>query len=216
MSQASALRHPLPTPRSGARGRASTTRGGPVGLRVVPAVIGRTGTATFAVICVAVLTIALLTLLMLNAQLAQGAFALHDLQVRSGTLEDERHELTRALDAERNPSALARAALGMGMVPAKSMAFVRLSDGAILGVAEPAKGDRPLQVVTSPRIPPPAPVVVSVDPAAPAAPGATAPATPAPTPGAPAVGQPVPDDPAAATDPEVPVAPTAPVTPAAG
>ena len=55
------------------------------------------------------------------------------------------------------------------MVPAKSMAFVRLSDGSIIGVAQPAKDDQRLNVVTTPVAPPPAPA---------------APATPAPDPAA--------------------------------
>ena len=140
----------------------------------------------------ALLTLGLLTLLMLNAQLAQGSFTLHDLQTTSGTLSDQEHELTRALDAERNPGALARRALGMGMVPATSMAFIRLDDGTILGVAEPAVA-KTLNVVSIPK-PPSTPSVAAPTPVVPSAPAATA------TPG--------PAD-AAAADPESPgAAPT--------
>lgn len=198
MSQASALRQG-----SGTVTRAPARASGVARLRVVPAAIERTGTGKFATICMVVLAVGLLTLLMLNTQLAQGAFTLHDLQVSSGTLTDQEHELTRALDAERNPAALAKRAIELGMVPATSMAFIRLEDGVILGTAEPA-ADKPLVIVTSPRAhanpPPPAVVVspapvtaVASDPEVPdtavvapgVAPTAPAAAVPAPAPAAP-------------------------------
>jgi hypothetical protein len=132
----------------------------------VPAAIEQTGTGKFAAICMVLLTVGLLTLLFLNTQLAQGSFTLHDLQVASGTLTDQEHELTRALDAERNPGALAKRALDMGMVPATSMAFIRLEDGAILGVAEPA-APKTLTVVSTPKAhaSEPAPVISTPAPA---------------------------------------------------
>lgn len=198
MSQASALRQG-----TGTVTRAPARASGVARLRVVPAAIERTGTGKFATICMVVLAVGLLTLLMLNTQLAQGAFTLHDLQVSSGTLTDQEHELTRALDAERNPAALAKRAIELGMVPATSMAFIRLEDGVILGTAEPA-ADKPLVIVTSPRAhanpPPPAVVVspapvtaVASDPEVPdtavvapgVAPTAPAAAVPAPAPAAP-------------------------------
>ncbi len=194
MSQASALRHGIGTaPRTASRPSAAAR------LRVVPAAIERTGTGAFATICMVMLTIGLLTLLLLNTQLAQGAFTLHALEVSSGTLSDQEHELTRALDAERNPAALAKRAIDLGMVPATSMAFIRLQDGVILGVAEPA-ADKPLAIVTSPRVPAadPVPVVLppptapagaaAADPEVPeaaAVPPGTAPTAPAAAPAAP-------------------------------
>ena len=162
MSQASALRHATSTvARAPGRPNNPAAR-----LRVVPAAIEQTGTGKFAAICMMLLTVGLLTLLLLNTQLAQGSFTLHDLQVASGTLSDQEHELTRALDAERNPGALAKRALDMGMVPATSMAFIRLEDGAILGVAEPA-APKTLAVVSSPKVhaSAPAPVISSPAPA---------------------------------------------------
>lgn len=172
------------------------------GLRVVPAAIERSGNGPFALACMTLLTLGLLALLVLNTQLAQGTFAVHDLAQRSGTLADQEHELTRALDAERNPGALAAKAVALGMVPATSMAFIRLADGTIVGVAEPAKGDKPVTIVTTPKAPPPAPP-------APAAPAPAAPDAPAPAPAAPAPGTPGAPAPAAPAAP-APVAPAAP------
>ena len=77
---------------------------------------------------------------------------------------------------------MAAKAQQLGMVPAKSMAFIRISDGSVIGVAQPARDDQRLNVVTSPVAPPPPPPAPAPDPAATApAPAATTPA-PAPAP----------------------------------
>ena len=92
----------------------------------------------------------------------------------------------QAVDDLRSPRNLAAKAQQLGMVPAKSMAFVRLSDGSIIGVAQPAKDEQRLNVVTTPVAPPPAPAAPATpapDPAATAAtPAATPAAAPAPAP----------------------------------
>jgi hypothetical protein len=149
-------------------------------LRVVPAAIRRTGNGVFAVFCMTLLAAGLVALLMMNTALASGIYQLKTLQGQSGTLTDQQEQLTQVVDDLRSPRNLADRAQQLGMVPAKSMAFVRISDGSIIGVAQPAKDDQRLNVVTSPVAPPPAPIP---DPAATATttPAATAPA-PNPTP----------------------------------
>lgn len=151
-------------------------------LRVVPAAIRQTGSGLFAALCLALLAAGLVALLMFNTALAQGTFQLRDLQGTSGTLTDTQEQLTQAVDALRSPSSLADKAQALGMVPATSMAFIRLSDGALIGVAQPAKAAQRLNVVTSPTPAPPAPVAPAAPAAAPAAPAAApaAPAAPAP------------------------------------
>ena len=150
MSQPTALRttaRPVrtarPTPREGKRPAAAP-------LRVVPAAIQRTGNAVFAGFCVALMVSGLVALLMLNTSLAQGAFELTRLQATSGTLTDQQEQLTAFIDQQRSPRTLAAAAQRLGMVPAQSMAFIRLSDGAILGTATPASPLQRLNIVTAP------------------------------------------------------------------
>ena len=158
-------------------------------LRAVPKAIERSGNGVFAVLCMAVLAVGLVALLLLNTALAQGAFTVQNLTISSGTLTDEAHGLRQSVEAQSNSAALAQRAVAMGMVPAKSMAFVRLSDGKIIGVAEPAKPD-PLVVVTTPR-PAATPEPTTAPPTAPAeAAPAPAPASAAPAQAAPAAGQP--------------------------
>jgi len=147
-------------------------------LRVVPTAIQHSGNGVFAGICMGLLGLGLVVLLMLNTALAQGSFRLKDLHAQSGQLTDTQEQLTQAIDDLRSPRTLAARAQEMGMVPAKSMAFVRLSDGAVIGVAQPAKAEQRLNVVTTPAAAPPAPPPPA--PAAPAAPAApSAPAVPA-------------------------------------
>lgn len=156
-------------------------------LRVVPAAIRQSGSGLFAALCLVLLAAGLVALLMFNTALAQGTFQLRDLQSTSGTLTDTQEQLTQGVDDLRSPSSLAGKAQALGMVPATSMAFIRLSDGALIGVAQPAKAQQRLNVVTSPTPAPPAPVAPAAPVATLAAPAAPAPATPAPaTPAAPA------------------------------
>jgi TolA-binding protein len=171
------------------RARGMPRRGQLAPLRVVPAAIRRTGNGGFAVLCMALLAVGLVSLLMMNTALASGIYELKDIRAQSGTLTDQQEQLTQVVDDLRSPRNLADRAQQMGMVPAKSMAFVRLSDGTVIGEAQPAAAEQRLNVVTTavpPPAPPPAPATsATTAPAAtaPANPAATAPATaPAPTP----------------------------------
>jgi hypothetical protein len=151
-------------------GRMTTRPVGRVSLRVVPAAIERTGTGVFAAACLTVLLCGLLSLLVLHTQLTQGSFTLHDLKRQSGSLTDATLELNRSMDLQRSPANLAAKAKAQGMVPATSMAFIRLADGTIVGVAQPAAAP----------VAPPAPVAPAsqTPPAAPVAPAAPAVQTP--------------------------------------
>lgn len=120
-------------------------------LRVVPAAVGHPGNGVFAAVCMTLLCAGLFGLLMLNTAMAEGSFTLHNLQSTSGELADTQDALTQAIDAQRSPANLASRATTMGMVPADSAAFLRLSDGKVLGVATPAKKGSAFTVVTAPQ-----------------------------------------------------------------
>lgn len=127
----------------------------PQKLRVVPGAAGHPGNGLFAALCMALLVGGLLVLLMLNTSMAEGSFTLHRLQATSGELTDTEDALTQAIDAQRSPANLAARAAGLGMVPADSAAFLRLRDGAVLGVAKPAEKQAGFTVVTAPQVPTP-------------------------------------------------------------
>jgi hypothetical protein len=108
-------------------------------LRVVTGAPPRHGGAAFGVICVTLLAAGLIGLLLLNTVLAQGSFTLHDLRADSDQLTDTQDALIQSLAASKSPANLAARASNMGMVPAQSAAFLRLSDGTVIGVAKPAR-----------------------------------------------------------------------------
>ena len=107
-------------------------------LRVVTGATPRRG-AAFGIICATLLGVGLIGLLLLNTALAQGSFILHDLRATSGRLVDTEDVLTQSLEASKSPANLAAQATKMGMVPSQSAAFLRLSDGRVIGVAKPAR-----------------------------------------------------------------------------
>ena len=72
-------------------------------------------------------------LLFLHTALAEDSFRLHDLQVHSALLEDEQQALEQSLAMEAAPRRLSDRAQALGMVRSENPAFIRLSDGRILG-----------------------------------------------------------------------------------
>jgi hypothetical protein len=136
----------------------------------------RHGGAAFGIICATLLAMGLIGLLLLNTVLAQGSFTLSRLRATSDQLTDAQGALNQSLDSSRSPANLARTAIGMGMVPTESAAFLRLSDGKVIGVAQPASRQPGLTVVA---MTPAAPKPASTAPAPVVAkPASTTPATP--------------------------------------
>jgi hypothetical protein len=119
-------------------------------LKVVAGRAGEASRGGFAVLCLLSLVLGSLSILLLNTSRAKGAFELRDLQARSDTLTDTVESLQHAISAQSAPAALAERARRLGMVPNESAAFLRLSDGRILGVAKPAVADPTFSVVTDP------------------------------------------------------------------
>lgn len=143
----------------------------PRDLRVV--VGAPSGHAGIVAACLLLLLSGFLAVLVLNTTMAKGAFVLTDLRSTSDELADTATALQHAVDAQSAPAELAKRALGLGMVPATSVAFLSLSDGTVLGVAEPASADKGFTVVAQ---------ATSAAPVTAPAPesGTTAPAPPAP------------------------------------
>lgn len=116
------------------------------------------GHAWFATIMLLTLVGGLLLTLLVNTQLAEGTYERSRLVNESSRLTDRQEALTDELDALRAPASLAKQALSLGMVSAASPAFISLSDGRILGVAEAATAEDGFQVITQPAPLAPAPV----------------------------------------------------------
>jgi hypothetical protein len=167
------------------------------------------GNGIFLSLCVVLLLGGFVGVLVLNTAMAKGSYTLRDLQHRSDELTDAQDALRHSLDAVSGPGPLAMRARQLGMVPAATPAFLRLSDGKVLGVARKAKEDSTFRVVTETA--PPARTVVPVP--ASATPAATAPgATASPSGGAESTHSPRPT-PTTPTTPSTPSTPTTKTTP---
>jgi hypothetical protein len=107
-------------------------------LRVVAAPPPDRARTAFVALCLLLLAGGLLTLLLVNTVMAGGSFRLHDLQATSDQLADRQQALRQDIAVQAAPARLAARAKALGMVPSESPAFLRLSDGKILGVAQAA------------------------------------------------------------------------------
>ena len=141
MSQAATART---RPQPAARRAPATT---PRRLRVVAPPAAQ-GNGLFVALCIALVLGGFVGVLLLNTAMAKGSYTMRELQHRSAELADTQDDLRHDLDTVSGPGPLAREARALGMVPAASPAFLRLSDGEVLGVARKATADETFTVVT--------------------------------------------------------------------
>lgn len=113
----------------------------------------RTGAprAPFVLLLSTLLAGGLAGVLFLHTALAENSFRLQDLQARSAVLTDREQVLQQQIAREASPRRLAERAERLGMVRSVNPAFLRLSDGKILG--KPRPGVAPPAPVTTPATP---------------------------------------------------------------
>lgn len=141
---------PLTRPRP--KGRAPQRP--PLRLIVAGPLVG--GRAPFVALVGLILAGGLVGLLMLHTLAAQDAFRLQQLQRSAAQVADAEQQLEIAVQERQDPAALAARARALGMVPATSLAFVRLhKHGRIVGVAHAAAAPAP------PPAPAPAPTATA-------------------------------------------------------
>jgi hypothetical protein len=102
--------------------------------------LGRTQAARtpFAVLVLLMLAGGVVGLLMFNTNMQQASFKATALQSRVDMLTAKEQSLNLELDQLRDPQNLAASAKKLGMVAPAQPAFVRLSDGRVLGTPTPA------------------------------------------------------------------------------
>ncbi len=145
-------------------------------LTVVPrAAARRAARVPFMVLVSLVLVGGVAGLLCFNTSMQQASFTATALEDQAHALDAKQQSLTMELDALRDPQRVAVRAQQMGMVPENSPAFIRLSDGKVLGKATPAAADGALRITPLPTRKPknlrPTPIVIEVKPDAAAAAG---------------------------------------------
>jgi hypothetical protein len=115
-------------------------------------------------------------LLCFNTSMQQASFTATALEEQAQVLDAREQSLNMQLDALRDPQRVALHAKRLGMVPPSSPAFLRLSDGKVLGDPAPATSEDSIRVTPLPTRKPrnlrPRPVIIEA-PAGPATGAAT-------------------------------------------
>lgn len=93
------------------------------------------------VVMIVVLVIAgVVGILALNQKINENAFELDKLRAEQAKLDRQEQNLNEQIAERESPGNLAAAARKLGLVPAGAPAFIRLPDGRIIGVPQPADG----------------------------------------------------------------------------
>lgn len=150
MSQATAVRTaPRPVGRSAPRPAPVAPR-----LRVVSAPAHTRSRAGLVLGCTTLLGGGLVALLLVNVSLERGSYELRDRQRRATQLQDQAQSLREQLSALQAPQNLAAQAGKLGMVPNPNAAFLRASDGKVLGVPTRAAAAKAPTVTPAPATTP--------------------------------------------------------------
>ena len=135
-------------------------------LTLVPPQRRRAPRAPFAVLVFVILGAGVVGLLMFNTHMQQGSFYATRLQKQADELTARQQSLDMELERLRAPQRLAEAAKAQGMVAPGVPAFVRLSDGSVVGDPTPASPDDAVTINPRPPSLPaaldPAPIIVRV------------------------------------------------------
>ena len=115
-------------------------------LTVVPRTSRRAARVPFVALVSLLLVGGVAGLLFFNTSMQQVSFTATALEDRADRLTAERQGLQMELDTLRNPQRVALQAKEMGMVPPAGPAFIRLSDGKVLGTATPATSEGALRL----------------------------------------------------------------------
>jgi cell division protein FtsB len=109
------------------------------GLRLVRPVRSRARKAPFVVVVLTILSIGLVGLIVMSTILQAQSFQAEKLNREAAALETQQQLLSREVDKLQSPANVARRAIAFGMVPNTNPAFLRLSDGKVLGKPEAAR-----------------------------------------------------------------------------
>ena len=135
-------------------------------LTLVPARRTPAPRAPFAVLVFAILGAGVVGLLMFNTHMQQASFYATRLQAHADDLTAREQKLDMELERLRAPQRLAEAGKALGMVAPGVPAFVKLSDGSVVGQPTPASPEDAVRInPLPPEVPAalrPKPIVVRV------------------------------------------------------
>ncbi|MEH0846358.1 hypothetical protein V6U81_28685 [Micromonospora sp. CPCC 205711] len=109
-------------------------------LRVAPPPPVRVPRAPFAALVVVLVVGGVLGILAVNTKINENAFRLEKLQQQQARLDVDEQQLQKKIDAAEAPGNLTAEARKLGLVEAGDPAYIRLPDGRMIGVPQPANG----------------------------------------------------------------------------
>jgi hypothetical protein len=135
-------------------------------LTVVPRGRSRAARVPFVTLVSLLLVSGVVGLLLFNTSMQQASFTATAMEAKAAALDAREQSLQMDLERLRDPQRVAVKARSIGMVPPGSPAFLRLSDGKVLGNPAPAVAEDGIRVVPLPTRKPknlrPDPVVLPV------------------------------------------------------
>ena len=109
-------------------------------LRVAPPVPVTVPRAPFVALVLIVVVAGVLGILVLNTKINENAFKLAQLQSQRSDLDQQEQQLDQQLADLESPNSLAAAACRLGMVAASQPAYLKLPNGQLVGLPQPATG----------------------------------------------------------------------------
>ncbi|NUT36939.1 MAG: hypothetical protein HOV79_28110 [Hamadaea sp.] len=95
----------------------------------------------FVVMIVVLVMAGVVGILALNQKINENAFRLDNLRAEQAKLDRQEQDLNQQIAEKEAPGNLAAQARKLGLVPAGAPAFIRLPDGRVVGVPQPASGE---------------------------------------------------------------------------
>ncbi|WP_422755334.1 hypothetical protein [Micromonospora sp. WMMD708] len=135
-TQGSAALRPAEQPAT----RTATTAAGSPRLRVAPPPPVRVPRAPFAALIVVLVVGGVLGILAVNTKINENAFKLQQLQQQQARLDVDQQQLEKEIEEAKEPGNLTAEARKLGLVEAGEPAYIRLPDGRLIGVPQPADG----------------------------------------------------------------------------
>ncbi|MBQ1050366.1 septum formation initiator family protein [Micromonospora sp. C51] len=122
------------------RAAVAAERPEPPRLRVAPPPPVRVPRAPFAALVVVLVVGGVLGILAVNTKINENAFRLDELQQQQAKLDVEQQQLKKQIAESESPGNLAAQARKLGLVESGEPAYIRLPDGKVIGVPQPAGG----------------------------------------------------------------------------
>ncbi len=123
-------------------------------LTVVPRRARKAPRVPFVSLVTLLLVSGVVGLLLFNTNMQQSSFLATSMEEQASVLAGKEESLKMQLDRLRDPQHVAARAKQLGMVPASSPAFVRLSDGKVLGRPTPAAETDAVRIAPLPPVKP--------------------------------------------------------------